>query len=285
MKIVGYHYNTQKCKDIVESFTYGVEKLGHSTRLIKIPKNRPARKVKADYYICLGLSNIDWLLHNKNLRKLLIVDPPIRGYKFKRSVDDYYGIFKGFPPHHIHKFKNLPDNRWNRLKEVYDIKVKPWNLGKKIVIAYKSVDDHMGNSRESFYKSAIENAKRTGREIVVCDHPNHRKYKKYKRPEEVSFFKRSGCSFGVGIKDYLSDAYCLISSGGSSVAEAVLDGVPVFSSEKCITSPLFKSMELRKFLKKPPTPNRNKWFNWVAYQQWTPSEMKDYMPWGYLYNE
>ena len=83
------------------------------------------------------------------------------------------------------------------------------------------------------------------------------------------------------INDNLSGAHCLITAGGTCATNAIFSGVPAYTYEASVVTPLI-NMGVVEFLKAPPSLSRFNWQNWLAYQQWTKKEMRLGLPHKYL---
>lgn len=278
-------YHNPKCY-IGDAFLEGVRLFGHSTHMIRTEIFRSI--LPADYY---GILAGEWIREIKNLPHInpkIIVghDPIIRPDPFYRDRDlnrIYWGVSMNYHQY-IFNYKKMPPTRWKNLKNNCQLKIKPWReKGEHIVIAHKPKLSHNGKSRTPFYNKAIKAALKTGREVVLCYHPDLNKSPCYLERKLKQKFPNDyhKCTIGKGIKEYLNGAHCVISAGGSALSKAIFAGVPAFSNEPNLIDPI-SCKSLTEFLKKPPTPNREKWFSWVAYQQWTVPEMQKGLPWKYL---
>jgi hypothetical protein len=275
---------------MAKSLLNGFELLGYDTDVIELSDNELTNGVMLRYKkmhpsitVSVGWkSNMRQLVKFLNTKHFSIFDPPIRPTSFHRSVsDNYWGI--GFKrPHGDYRYSEaLPPDRWEKLKEYYNIKVKPWSSGSDIVIAHQPNRGFDGEIRYPFYDNIISECLKTNRKVIICTSPvkgGKELLDKYRNK-----WTDMGCKFKVGIDGNLDNAYCFISSGGTTASKAIFSGVPVFGGELNITNPIFPlNTNIKEFLKNPPKPNRIPWFNWIAYQEWTIDEMSNGEALNYL---
>lgn len=288
MRVVGYYkkYNRPDFQlDILKAFLSYFK--NDDIFIFKAEKN--FEKIKSDLCVIIG-----WREYQRDIAKyysdvpiISIITPPIRNPKRNVPIDkSYFGIFWSEPYGNLTYLKelNLSGDRWKQLKKNHSIKIKPWRkIGNRIIIAHQSNLDFCGNSRDEFYEEAVYLSLKTGRDVVVCERPID---DNWKIKEETKLkWKNLGCKFVKGVKNNLHDSYCMITSGGTTDSIGIFKGVPVYTKETRISTPLMNEKDLSKFLKDPPTPDRAKWFNWIAYQQWTLDEIKKGLPHKYLFDK
>jgi hypothetical protein len=108
--------------------------------------------------------------------------------------------------------------RWERLSKEYNLKIRPWNKGSKIVVAMSTehlYKLHGLNISDWLEKTIATIKKHSDRKILVRE-------KKAKGP----------------IEDTLKDAHALVTYTSMAALDALQMGVPVFCSEKCAAAPM-----------------------------------------------
>ena len=292
MKFIGYHSNKAK-KDkihLLNSFLCGAKKIGYGSESYYISKKKKqAPLLLGDCYVCIGIRILKYI---KSIFKvdisprIVIYDPIIRGNVFKRNYfnDDEYAAISRNYIHDSSYFYNVSNERWNKLKDAYNVEVKPWRKkGDDIIFAYvTNAYINPSYNEDDICKVMRKNIKKcisTGRKVIVCSRP-HKKNDVTKMNFNTMVKNCSGlsCDFSIGINSNLDNAYCLISYGGGSSTEWSILGIPSISIYNSFSDSLYPHKNLDKFLKNPPTPDRENWFNWLGYQQWTVSEMKEGLP-------
>ena len=287
MKVIG-HYNPEKKINVINSFMKGVRRDGHDTEIFLV-NSEEDKVIVGDYHIILGWNRFSIkFLNNNLLSRIVICDPGLRDidYDFRSrvSLDSYYMLRKT-KMHNFTPYKPTSSDRWDLFNEKFNFKIKPWReKGEHIVIAHKPESGYFEENYQNFYIEAIKKSIMTGRKVICCGHPRYnkrcKKWKKYITLKNK--FKGTSCEFVVGVDKYLRNAHCLIAASGSTVVRASLYGIPAYSYEKHSLIDPISYKNLDKFLKDPPTPKRNNWFNWISYQHWTLGEMKRGLPWKYL---
>lgn len=283
MKVVAYHNFPNKIR-VLNSFMRGVGKYGHHTDIFQIGED-PSSVVPADYYVVLGGAHIGYKTLQKLTPRMFIHDPVVRPKVFKRNLrpSAYFSVSKDFHQSGS-PYLDLPGDRWQKLQKIYDVQVKPWRKNPKhIIIAHKPEKNIITREgKDKIYRMLLEKALETGREVIFCAHPPWNNKKSHVAVIKSIKKKFPGkCKYAVGISSHLPNAYALLSVGGSCPIISVLNGVPAYSHERSVVDHISKK-SLHKFLRRAPTPDRTKWLNWVAYQQWTIEEMSQGIPWSYL---
>jgi len=285
LKFIGYYIlkGEGKQKILVESFLEGAKKLGYPIESFRLSKKSKFSIDNSNTCVTVGWRKEVQNLISKYQYKITIHDAPIRNQDFHRYLHGYWCVIWNGPHKGYVYDDSLPNDRWNILKEKYQIQVLPWReKGDKIIIAHQPNRNFDGQSRYEYYDMAIKKSLETGREVLVCLSPISSGEKI--KPEYEKKWKDWGCEFSVGIQDNLKDSYCMISAGGTTVSRAIFQGIPCYYIEKNITDPLNIEKDIDKFLSNPTTPDRSKWCNWIAYQQWLVSEMKEGLPLQYLFD-
>ena len=289
MKVVGYIDRLGVHREY-RGFLDGIRKCGYDVEISKVKKN--IVPIKADYYIFSGYSEKKrgW---NKVLDDaygkvsiFMCFDPHIRSKNWVRNYrgsnpKSYYAISKTSLRSDFKYFK-APPFRWDQLKKDYDIEVKPWRKkGKHIIIAYSIRNpDHPELDIKKMTLDAAIHCASTGREVIVCT--RRASIEEEKEFKSISSkFKNIRFVVKVGVANFMDNAHCMISYGGGSGTEAIIAGVPAISLTPNLTNFLIPNNGILKFIDDPPTPDRQRWFNWIAYQQWNIKELDNGLPWRF----
>ena len=289
MEVIGYYTDSRYLAKILNKFLRPLPEFGHTAEMYRIKDT--AQLHAGDLYILAGWRLLrDRLVTPKIIgdNRLLIADSFIRPLDCKQEGwknDAYFTISRT-----LHctgsKYIDLPSDRWDK----YGVEVKPWNTTKKslVVVSYGEDSIH-GNNRENIsrFKKCIKLAIEKGFDVVVCSHPEEVKHQvtAYKDASKIKEFQDLGCEFSTGGDKYLDEAACLISYPGSLNFKATIVGVPTYPVMDCYLSNLYTDCGIENlsiFLDKLPTPDRAKWLNWLAYQQWTPDEIEQGLAWEFM---
>lgn len=144
------------------------------------------------------------------------------------------------------------------------IKVRPWRKGKHIVVAVQS--DHFLNlvGRRYWLVQVLQELKR---------HTD--------RPVRVRCWSRAKEKAAATLHADLDGAHALVTHMSAAANEALLSGIPVFTSGRCAATPM-ASGELSN-IESPRYPDgREDWAAGLAGQQWTIEEMKAGLAWRTL---
>ena len=297
MKVVGYCKNKKRVVKTINKFLQSAEQYGHNIKLYKITdKMRKYKEVdlyKGDLYVLCGWNCVrDTLINTKLIgtNRLLISDSFIRPLDYVRvryrgnvylSINSELSCIGS-------KYKTLSSGRWEKIKKEFDIVVKPWNpRGELVVITYGTDSIYSDNVKNiNSFRECIVACKQRGLDVVVCSHPAEVSAKvRYANASNVPEFKGLGCKFNVGSDNYLENAKYMISYPGSMNFKSVIMGIPTFPIMECYLSNLYKDCNvdtIDNFLDNTPIPDRTKWFNWLAHQQWTYDEVTQGLPWKFL---
>ena len=81
----------------------------------------------------------------------------------------------------------------------------------------------------------------------------------------------------------LQDAYCVIAFNSGAVVKATLEGIPVFCTPYCAAQPIaFKFPDIESPRMLSIEPDRQGWFNALAYHQFSMEEMKNGTAWNLI---
>lgn len=152
----------------------------------------------------------------------------------------------------LQKLRNVPDDRWKQLR----IDVKPWQTkGSHIVVAMPTPAYSALHGTERWTDETVANLNRfTDRRIIIRS-----------KESKVPLWKD------------LEGAHALVSHGSNAANESIVFGTPVFCDKSCAAA-LVGQTDISK-IESPIYPDRQPWFNSLAYSQFTESEMTDGTLW------
>lgn len=281
----------------MERFFKPIQDFGHTTKLYKITKTMQksgkVKKYDAALYVLCGWNCVrDILIKPKIIgsNKLLISDSFMRPLDFNRVRygDNVYLSIANVLNCVGSKYESLPGDRWGKFIKKENIEVKPWRVNNKklILISYNTDAIYYNNQLNiKRFSECISACINKGFEVIMCSHPVEvRRKLKYSDASKIEEFSKFNCKFDVGSDKYLNDAVGMISYPGSLNFKSIMLGIPTFPVMKCYLSNLYEgyNLDINSFLTDLPTPNRTKWFNWLAYQQWTYGELDLGLPWKFF---
>jgi len=158
----------------------------------------------------------------------------------------------------------LPSDRWDKL----NIKLKPWKMdGNFIVVAHQHFN-YFEKDRVRIFKKVISRLIDANQKIIIRFHPAVRK-EEFKSVEPYKNIKNVKISIGDHpVEDDLKDAKCLITYDSTICVDSLINGIPIIlygeQIAKCMASPNIHDLKY---------PDRQPWFNWLAYQHWDSSEL------------
>ena len=301
MKIVGYHKHGRRIEKTVKRFLKPAKKYGHSTELYEITpemiESGHTEVPYADLYVVCGWYVSRDLLLNPRLIKdnvLIISDCSIRPLDYKvtkynqRYGPNVYLTISNMLNCVGSKYVKLPSNRWKAVKKAHRIHISPWKLnGNIVLVTYASDGIYLNHDRNTqAFVNCIKVCIKRGFKVVVCSHPNEvNTDNPYGDASKMDEFKNLGCKFDVGADKYLNKAICVICYAGTMGFKSTILGIPVFPVLPCFVSNLYEDYDMtdiNKFLDKIPHPNRDKWFNWLAHQQWMYKEVDKGLVWKFM---
>lgn len=161
-------------------------------------------------------------------------------------------------------FEEMPSDRWDRL----NIALQPWKHdGKEIVVAHQHGLDWKGGNRKEEFDLIMHAAKNTGKRLLVRYHPNYWGAVP-KGLKEYCFSSSQARRHKNPIENDLTDAYCLVSVDSNAAINAIINGIPSFLMRECLPLAKVGTDFVNRFF-----PERQPWFNWLTYQQWTAEEI------------
>ncbi len=175
------------------------------------------------------------------------------------------------------------DKRW----PLFNHQFRPWNqTGNVIVICgqhHNSQQWRENPSLKSYFKNCIEEIRRyTDKPIVIRPHPRNIVHNfpehKYKHVR-VNLPKRDWNTYDdTDFKKILSSTWAVVNHSSNPAMEAVINGIPVFVSEKSLCHDVGNT-DLSDILH-PAMPARQNWANQLAYTEWFTEEFREGTPWA-----
>ncbi len=224
----------------------------------------------------------------KNQHQLVDIDP--FRFKTKKLLQEtlktvYYSVgYDGIKGSGNYYNKNSPSDRWTKL----NIQLKSWrNSGENILLLGQTYHGQSSQDIDIYlwYESTISKIRKiSNRPIIYRMHPRNLKvHKRYKR--EIQKFQKLRVKYSnievsnnKYIKDDLHNLYCAICYTTNGIIDPLIAGIPIITlSPDCIAWPV-ASHEILKIVK----PDREQFFNDIAYTQWNCDEMFKGLPWKHL---
>ncbi|MFZ5969492.1 MAG: hypothetical protein ACOYVK_20215 [Bacillota bacterium] len=274
-KVLVYSFNINIVNKVVIP---SLKNLNHDVDFINVGRTN----VSVDHYdrlVTLGWnSNIRSVVDNFNKHSkplLCISDGYIKSNRDygntgnQNSGKGYFAITRNrLNAYGYHEYEeNLPSDRWNTL----NVPLKPWNTnGDYVLIAHQNEGDCLGRNRKDCFIELIKECKSLNREIIISTHPKIRKTDRlYKAAlNDLKEFEKMGCIIKSGTKNLLPNSLLLATYDSNAAVDSVLSGKPIYTCGKTMAD-MVKSSDIHNL----NYPDRSSWCNWIAYQQWTESEM------------
>ena len=181
-------------------------------------------------------------------------------------------------------------DRWDNL----GVKLAQWRTkGNHIVIAHQHLENYWytlqfrGYDRQQYYKEMVDASLKTGRKVIICKHNADEAYKNNRTLKKlISGFARKGCEISKygSLRKHLKGAHCLLTFDSNSATDAVIRGVPAIVWGGKTMADEVCSHNLGD-VQDPPLFDRAQWCNWIAYQQWSFSELRKGLFWSHLKHE
>jgi hypothetical protein len=87
----------------------------------------------------------------------------------------------------------------------------------------------------------------------------------------------------TSFEEDIQDAYCVIAYNSGAVVKAISEGVPVFSTDQAPSWPIsFDLSDINNTKRLSQEPDRQRWFNALAYHQFHLSEMENGTAWNLI---
>lgn len=173
------------------------------------------------------------------------------GY-FRRGNGDfrgYYRVTKNALQRQSRGIDLMAEDRWKELK----IELRPWRKqGVDVVVAplSRALGQFLDIDPGQWMKMVIAEIQQyTDRAIVI----------KAKDSE-------------ASIQDTLRQAWCLVTHSSNAAIDALIEGVPIFTTGECGAKPLASGPLCN--IEKPSYPERGPWFRVLADSQWTLAEIQ-----------
>lgn len=199
-----------------------------------------ARKQGYEGYIHLGIVGNEIIERAKSGKEFVYID---HAY-FKRGWEKgNFRVCRNWV-HQTQIFKR-PDDRFKK----WDVKIEPWRkTGSKVVIIPPTV-----HQKPMAVPGWVEATEATIKQNT-------------QRPVVIKWEKG-------GLREYLQDAWAVVTWGSVAGVEAALMGVPVFAGEKCPAHPVTAG-PLEKIETPEYAENRHEWACSLAYASWNWEEVE-----------
>lgn len=198
-------------------------------------------------------------------RPLIIIE---RGFVHR---DRYYGIaLNGLNGMGDFRNRNSPPDRWEEL----GVEIKPWvdrPNGTILVCGQVPWDASVQHQDHVAWCRGVVNfcKEHSPSEVVFRPHPDVADHDYGIEPSTRTF------------EEDVSGARCVVTFSSTASAMAVLEGVPIFTTDKGSVAWDVGTHDITpELLAEPPRPDRAQWAYNLAYAQWTEGEMREGLPWA-----
>jgi len=223
-----------------------------------------------------SVENLNELLMLQKLNKQLIFFSDGLVRKRKKTISDYskyYGLVFTRGPQSAYFCnrnydKTLPNNRLSLFGNTF--KLSPWRKnGNKVVISHQFGYSYDLVYKPDVYRKIITNIKEQGYYTIFRMHPACNNPKRKTTAINDCFGNLCDeIEMGSDSINY-NDIYASISYGGKVGSKFVICGIPTFTIEDTIASPMVgRGYNIGHRV----TPDRDWWVNWLSYRHWTLKE-------------
>lgn len=191
----------------------------------------------------------------------------------KNSIEGYtsvsLGCTKGYGKYLA---ENSPPDRFEKLK----LEIKPWKKDGKHILILGQMAGGVSTRHFSIvgWYAIVYNElrKQTSLPIVLRPHPNQKIL-----PDIPGLIIAEP---NQNIKHDLNDALCVVTKTSNSGVEALLHGIPIICDDDLCMSYSMSSHTLN--LQNLVYPDRQQFFNNLAYCQWNIEEIREGLPWKHF---
>ena len=188
--------------------------------------------------------------------------------------------------------KNSPNDRWQQIKQKFDINDKDWKQNGKYIMLCTQPKDNWSMAQKDPYQwvdQVVEALKdKTDKTLLLRPHPNHadkcaEDIAKRHPQIKIADMTRGGGMFHNYRWTFLeeldaSDIHCVITHNSTAAVDAATYGVPVLmTSDLCLAWEV--GTDKLDQVNEPPRPDRTQWLNDLAYANWTLEEVRDGTVW------
>jgi hypothetical protein len=194
------------------------------------------------------------------------------GYINASNENKYFSIAK-----HLHLIPNLNNDNPSRW-EALGIDIKPWKKNGSHVLV---CGQRGGNHTEHFMpldwpQNIIQRLRKiTDRPIWYRPHPARQRIPDIKHLDNVQIV-----STDVPLEEHLNNAHAVVVYSSNAATNALLNGVPAFYEGKNLTCAELSLSDINK-IEQPMYPEREEFFQRLAWAQWNLDEIKSGEAWAH----
>jgi hypothetical protein len=280
-------YENKRWGHVVNSFADGVRLFGHNVDVFKADDY--AGPTDHDIVVTIEFGVNVRRIHRDQRAQGKVFVSIVDGYLKRIGPNRYYGVVRNgyFVNAEYKPVESAPSDRWNTL----GLEIAPWRAdGAHVLIADQPVFELISEGGWMNHVLSVLH-KITNRPIRYRTHPGHKNpdqwFEKCRRiwlesggPDEQLTFSPGNLS--KLISD-LKDAWALVAYHSNSCVEAIVSGVPIFTGARSMADAVANKDLLN--IENPSMPDRRRWCNWIAYQQYSERDMVNGFPWKYLVEE
>lgn len=195
-----------------------------------------------------------------------------------------------FPNQGIYCDTEIDTNRWNKISQNLNIKLKPYRKsGDHVLILLQrnggwSMSGYDVQDWASSIISSVRNF--TDRPIIVRAHPGDKAARTYLDPKNpqcrIKFSKRVRLSTNPRLTDDLINCWAAVNYNSSHSVGALIEGVPIFVTDPARSQSAEVANTDISQIENPIMPDRQKWVERLAMFHWNFDELRSGECWNHM---
>jgi hypothetical protein len=223
----------------------------------------------------------------KNKNRTIIVDSNLFLYANPINPQGYLRLsYDGiFPNTGEYCYDNPNPERWNKIKQDFNINLKPWrHKGNHILICLQRNGgwSMKGLNVVDFFRDTVRQIRQySDRPIVIRTHPGDKKSSIY---SQQLIGKNVTLSKNKSLVDDLRNSWCSVVYNSSPSVASVIEGVPCFVLDpEYSQATSVANLELNN-IENPNMPERLEWVQKLAQCHWNLEEFRTGEAWSHMRN-
>ena len=275
MKAIVFFDDGLRSQHIADCLSHGLAANGVDTEVYHC--NSYNGRPRGDVACFYGLKDNLLRIHRdytSSGRKALFVDLGFFGRKVDRSLDGYYrATVNELFPCQVFYGRSYPHDRLLRLRLPTPLPMRESKKG-YILLAGMSeksagVNGYKANEWEIAAIAALK--KQTDRQIVYRPKPSYK--------EAIPLLGSEYAPAPILLDRVLAGAYCVVTHHSNVAIDGLMLGIPCVVDSECPAAVFTGSLGDIENLPQPTVEAREAWLAALAYQQWTPHEIRS----GYMH--
>jgi len=294
---------------LLYDFAEGISKVGDEVEIVHEHRTggtvEGEMDITAPIGVMFGYGGSNQLHHTKGRRHELVENAKKKGsvvITFDGGLCSSFGNTAGIPNHRYRvslwtpmrngEFfeKDSPPDRWNEMKNLFNIKDYEWQKQSKpdapIIFVLQPSDNWSMNNLDpiEWFNDVYKKLRPlTKRKFIARPHPNHAKSmfdRKSEFPSDVELMIPPMHFSGAEKKNYrfhfqtaLNDCHAVVTHNSTASTDSCVRGIPTFvTSDLAICWPV-ANHDLTK-IESPEFPDRTQWLNNLGYMMWSIDEIR-----------